>query len=68
MKTERDEIIEKLDIIDQLVAWSSHTLIALRDKDDNKAAESLDLIIAVMENPQTIKTLKEIRDWAMIPF
>ncbi len=68
MKDLRDELIERLRILDDLTIWSSTTLIQLRLEEDLKAAESLDLIIAAMENHQIIEELKNIRDECRITF
>ena len=67
-KPYRDEMIEKLDILDNLIVWSSHTLTSLRYERDAKAAESLDLIIKAIKDPEVLETLESIRNWAMIPF
>lgn len=68
MKTQKETVIEKLDILDNLIVWSSHALTKYRYENEEEAIESLDLIIKAIKDPKVLEDLEEVRSWAGIPF
>ena len=62
IKTERDEIMERLNMLYSILVWSEQALMDFENAKYKQSAASIELVINAIEDNEVVENLKNIRD------